>query len=403
MIMRVTRLSRQQAGRSHTGTSLRVRGRASRGFTVVELLVSAAVTLSVMGVAVVLVGQARSALDQGAMGLDAAQRLRAGLDAVARDLRMAGAGPETTDGTVLLAHSMPVVELLVPVAPEAGESAPFRSVRVTAAPMNAAHGRVSSRAVPGGPITLRPPPDCPIVPACGFREGTPAVLYDGTGAFDRVTVTGIDPATWSVFVSPAVSREYAPDAMLTEVTSSTFVVNVEADGSGRLMRHTAGGAVQPVVDHVVGFTVSAFGDAVPPLPGRTPQAPPTYGPVPPPPEVDDPRDAWPGGENCTMARGADGLPVARLSVSGGEGELIAMGSSELQDGPWCAGPLGEAYDADLFRVRRLDFSLRVEAAAAQLRGPAGVLFLRGGHGQSSSWVPDLELRLSVSPPNMGGR
>jgi hypothetical protein len=376
---------------------------ASSGFTIVELLVSAAVTLAILGVAVVMVAQARHALDRGSMGLDGAQRLRAGFDVVARDLRMAGAGPETGAGALLLPHAVPVVELLAPAPSRRAEAPEFGIVRVTAAPRSAAHGRLASMAVPGNSLRLRAPPDCPDIPVCGFRAETPAVVYDGSGAFERVTITGVDPASWSVSVSPALSRAYPPGAMLTEISQSTFGVDVEADGSGRLMRHTAGGAVQPIVDHVVAFAVSAFGDALPPSPGRTPQSLPTYGPAPPPPEIDDPRDPWPAGENCTITRAAGGLLLPRLPELGGPGELVAIGAAQLQDGPWCEGPSGEVYDADLYRLRRIDIRLRVEASAAQFRGPASVMFSRGGHGQAQSWVPDLELTLSVSPPNLGRR
>jgi hypothetical protein len=374
-----------------------------RGFTVVELLVSTAITLIVMGVALFVVAHARDALDRDGMGLESAQRLRAGFDVLTREVRGAGAGPEAEAAVVAFPHAFPVVELLAARMPGPGETARFGSIRVTAAPQGAAHGRLASGIVPGSSIGLRAPPDCPAVPVCGFSEGTAAVIYDGTGAFDRVVVTAVDPASWSLVVSPAVSRPYPADAVISEVIVSTFVVDIDSDGMGRLIRQTGGGAVQPVVDHVVRFGVEAYGEAAPPWPGRTPRSPPTYGPMPPPPDVDDPRDAWPPGENCTMALGANGLLTPRLPPLGGLGELIAIEPSMVQDGPWCAGPSGEAYDADLFRIRRVDLRLRVEASAARLRGPAGVLFARAGHGQGTSWSPDLELRVSVSPPNLGRR
>lgn len=229
-----------------------------------------------------------------------------------------------------------------------------------------------------------------------------AVVYDGTGAFDRVVVGATDPATWSLVVEPPLSREYAAGALVSEVVTSTFDADLDADEGGRLMRRTAGGAVQPIVDHVVSFSVEAFGDASPPSPGRTPRSPPTYGPVPPPPDVDDPRDSWATGENCTIAIGAEGLPVPRLPALGATGSLVALEPTTMQDGPWCPGA-SEGYDADLFRVRRVDLRLRVEAASARLRGPTGLLFSRGGHGKASSWVQDLELRVAISPPNLGHR
>jgi type II secretory pathway pseudopilin PulG len=376
---------------------------SERGFTILELLISAAVIVAVMGVALVVVGQARDALDRDGMGVEAAQRLRAGLDTLVRDVRVAGAGPEADAGVVALAHALPAIELLEPNGSGATDEDSFGSLRVTAAPVGAAHGRLAQAALPGTTIRLRPPPDCPAVPACGFRAGAAAVVYDGSGAFDRVVVGAIDPATWSLVVDPPLSRDYAAGALVSEVVMSTFDVDVDAGDGGRLMRRTAGGALQPIVDHVVSFGVDAFGDAIPPSPGRTPRSPPIYGPIPPPPEIDDPRDSWVIGENCTIAIGADGLPTARLPARGTIGSLIALGATELQDGPWCPGASGVGYDADLFRVRRVDVRLRVEAASARLRGPAGVLFSRGGHGHASSWVQDLELRVAISPPNLGHR
>jgi hypothetical protein len=53
------------------------------------------------------------------------------------------------------------------------------------------------------------------------------------------------------------------------------------------------------------------------------------------------------------------------------------------------------------RIRRVAVVLRVEAAAASLRGPASVLFTHGGTSRGGhSWVPDIEVRFDVSPRNL---
>jgi hypothetical protein len=50
---------------------------------------------------------------------------------------------------------------------------------------------------------------------------------------------------------------------------------------------------------------------------------------------------------------------------------------------------------------RLTVRLRVEAAADALRGPAGLLFHRAGTAQAATqWVPDLELRTTITLRNM---
>lgn len=373
----------------------------SKGFTIVELLVSAAIVIGVMGVALVVVGQARDALDRDGMGIESAQRLRAGLEALVHDVRTAGAGPEADTTSVSLGHAVPVVEFLRPAGVGAAAGERFQALRVMSAPREAAHGRLAD---PGGGAALRlaPPPACPALPACGFQQGMTVAVYDGSGVFDLATVQAVDAPSSAITVHPPVGRTYPAGSIVSEVAVSTFDVDVAADGSGRLMRNTSG-AAQPIVDAVVAFTVEAFGDAIPPLPGRGPRSPPTYGPVPPLPGVDDPRDAWAAGENCTMTIGADGLAAPRLPAWGDAGAQIALGPSRLDDGPWCPAAGGGVYDADLYRLRRVDLRLRVESAAAHLRGPAGTIFTRGGHGRPTSWVPDLELRVSLTLANIARR
>jgi hypothetical protein len=46
-------------------------------------------------------------------------------------------------------------------------------------------------------------------------------------------------------------------------------------------------------------------------------------------------------------------------------------------------------------------TLRVESALAALRGPAGILFSRGGTSAAADrWLPDREIRLAVAPRNL---
>jgi hypothetical protein len=56
------------------------------------------------------------------------------------------------------------------------------------------------------------------------------------------------------------------------------------------------------------------------------------------------------------------------------------------------------------RTRLVRVTLRVEAAAASLRGPAGPLFTRGGTSTTSErYVPDREVRFDVAPRNLDAR
>lgn len=375
----------------------------SKGFTVIELLVSAALVSVVMSVSLVLVAQARDALDRDGLGVEAAQRLRTGLDVLLRDIRAAGAGPDVDPVAQPLAHAMPAIQLLPSLGSGSGDGAGVAALRVVSAPAGAAYGRLAEPIGGGNLLRFTAPPDCPGLDVCGFRAGATAVVYDGSGAFDVVQVTAIEPATRAITVAPSVSRPYAVGTLISEVVISTFELDAAGDGGRRLIRRTGAGAVQPIVDHVVAFHAEGLGDAEPPAPGRRVEWPPSYGPVPPLAAVDDSRDAWPAGENCTLTIGSDGVRSSRLAVLGPAGALIAVAPAQLQDGPWCPASAGGVHDADLYRLRRVDVRLRVEAAAARLRGPASTLFARAGHARAAAWVPDLELRLSIVPQNLGRR
>ncbi|MEZ5283344.1 MAG: hypothetical protein R2712_00775 [Vicinamibacterales bacterium] len=72
---------------------------------------------------------------------------------------------------------------------------------------------------------------------------------------------------------------------------------------------------------------------------------------------------------------------------------------DLDDGPWCPDAWSSGrFDADLLRVRRIDIHLRVEARSARFRGPAGILFSRGGTAarNTPSWVADRRVTASVT-------
>jgi hypothetical protein len=98
----------------------------------------------------------------------------------------------------------------------------------------------------------------------------------------------------------------------------------------------------------------------------------------------------------------EGADVPRLATLSGTVSDVKLDAATLTDGPWCpdaASPV--RYDADLLRVRRVRVTMRFEAAAASLRGPASTLFQRGGTATSTTrLVPDLETRFDVTPRNV---
>jgi hypothetical protein len=124
----------------------------------------------------------------------------------------------------------------------------------------------------------------------------------------------------------------------------------------QIVQEDNGGNDEPVVDHVVGLSFSYWG-ALP-------------------------------GEPCVKA----------MAV----GAVTPLTAAELSDGPWCLRDDGATlFDADLLRIRMIEVALRVQVAAAALRGPAGALFQKAGTARrGSSYVPDAVVRFHVTPRNL---
>ena len=118
-------------------------------------------------------------------------------------------------------------------------------------------------------------------------------------------------------------------------------------------------------------------------------------------DVDNIADSWLTGENCTFRVNA-GSHVPRLARLSGAANDVKLDATLLTDGTWCpdaASPV--RYDADVLRVRRVRVTMRFEAAATSLRGPASVLFQRGGTAASNErLVPDFETRFDATPRNL---
>lgn len=375
---------------------------SERGFTLAELLVATLMTLVGLAIAVAIVAPARAAFERDAAGSDVAQRLRLGLESLADDIRGAGAGAAVA-AHVPLPDAVPVIEPLTTLDDTVPDDDGFHALRLITIPAHAAQARLREPLAGANPIRLGGPPRCPSAGAvCGFEPGQTAIVFDGTGTYDVLEIASIDPIDLAVTPAMPLEGRYEADAIIAAAEVTTYSLSSDGTGGQRLVKQPMGGPIMPLLDHIVSLGVTVYGTAVPPMPGVDPLEPPSYGPRPPWPGEDDARDSWGAGENCTIAVREDGQREPRLPQMGVSGQLVALGPEVLNDGPWCAGNGGAFdFDADLLRIRRIDVRVRVEVASAALRGPAGRLYGRPGHGSRSiGWVPDGELRLSISPRNL---
>ena len=85
-------------------------------------------------------------------------------------------------------------------------------------------------------------------------------------------------------------------------------------------------------------------------------------------------------------------------------DRVRLDPGVFGDGPWYPDAVdSHRFDEDLLAIRIVQVTLRVEAASAALRGPAGPLFVRGGTAWSGErYLPDREIRFTVAPRNLGG-
>jgi hypothetical protein len=194
------------------------------------------------------------------------------------------------------------------------------------------------------------------------------------------------------------TKTYAANVTrIAAVTSRTYYLKSDpVSNTFQLMRYDGDGAADaPVVDHVVGLSFQYFGDPQPPTilrPLTEPIGPwTTYGPKPPA-----------SGDNCVFVGNGTPTPIPALPALDSGMALVPLGPAILTDGPWCPDAVNpNRFDADLLRIRRVTVTLRLESAAATLRGPAGPLFSRAGTSSGAhSFVPDQEIRFDVAPRNL---
>ena len=385
------------------------------GFSLVELLVASLITMIVVAGAFELAAPAQRMFQAQPEAADMQQRMRVAVDALRRDLVMAGAG--TYAGPAL----GPLNDLVAPVmplrafgdTPDQAQNTFFRSdaisfLYVASTPSQT---RLSAPLAPGAldPL-IDTPQNCPLTAlqqVCGFAGGDRVLLTNTSGDWDVYSVDQVVSGAMTLLHrGQPSSASYPVGSALSVIRAGSYFLKSDvAAGTYQLMRHDGWTTELPVVDEVVALEFRYFGAALPPqLTGApldvTPGPWTTYGPPPPPIAIT--RGSWPAGENCIFAV-VDGAHVPRLTtIAPGSPTLVELTSAILTDGPWCPDSISRnRFDADLLRVRRIHVSLRVQSALVFLRGPAGALFAHGGTARAGDrYVPDLVTQFDITPRNL---
>ena len=385
------------------------------GVTTVELLVSSAIALTVTASVMTLLNPVQGIFRVQPEVADVQQRLRVGVDALTKDLMMAGAG------TIAGASPGPFLDYFAPVLPyrtgltrsDPASGRYYRADAITllyAPPRSWQSTLREAIALDAQEVQLTGEGVCPRATGdrlCGFDEKMRVLVFDGNGARDVMTITDLQDPVLRVQYGGSLTVPYAAGSAFAHIAQHTYYLKTEVSTSTFQLMHYDGHQTDlPVIDNVVQLEFVYFGEPQPPMlrPGKSlddPAGPFTsYGPKPPPIDRDNPNDIWPAGENCVF-RVEDGAHLPRLEVLASDAGHVVLPPTMFTDGPWCTDASQvNRFDADLLRIRRVRVRLRVQVAAASLRGPAGALFVHGGLGRASTYVPDQELSFDVTPRNM---
>jgi len=384
-------------------------GSGEYGFTLVEMLIATAIMLTVTAGVFTVMNPSAGIFQTQPEVADVQQRLRVGVDTLKHDLLMAGAGAYSgsQSGTLNGFFASVQPNRIGSLATLDDPPGTFRTDAITMfyVPSTSSQTTISA-AMPETSAELKvdDPPGCPPRDLCGFEEGMQVLLFDDTGSFDPMTITEVQDAAGHLQRNKQgpLSKSYGIGAKIVEVKQHVYYLDTTTD---QLMHYDGYLTSLPVVDNVVGLDFEYLGEPFPATlrrPGIDRSM--TYGPT--PPALGVVQGGWPAGENCTV-QVLGGQHVPRLETLGAAGSgLVPLTQANLTDGPWCpdAGNPNR-FDADLFRLRKIRVTIRVQSGNAALRGNVGsgeeALFAKPGTSRGGyRMVPDQAIRFDVAPRNL---
>lgn len=396
-----------------------------QGFTAVEMLIATAIMIAVTGATFSLMNPAHGMFAAQPEVSDMQQRLRIGVEALRKDLIMAGAGTYSGSAVGSLGNfAASIIPARVgTITPDpvgtytcttayCGSLGGSDTLTLMYVPPTAAQTTIANpMPTPSAEIKVTAEAGCPNSDQlCGFKEGMIVLIFDDDGAYDTFQITQVQtPALHLQHNTDTLSKSYSTNAHITQVAAYTYWLKTDTVAETyQLMRYDGYQTDLPIAENVVGLSFEYFGDPSAPIlkkPVTDPKGPWTnYGPKPPALGVNNPADNWGAGENCLFMV-SNGQQVARTEMPNlgpVDGPLVKLTKEQLTDGPWCPDSANaNRYDADLLRIRKVKVTIRVQVAVKGFRGPAGTLFLRGGTSRGGErYIPDQEIAFDVTPRNL---
>jgi type II secretory pathway pseudopilin PulG len=354
--------------------------RSESGYSLIELLVSAAIMLIVTGAIFTIVNPAQGNTQAQTEVADLQQRMRLGADVMFKELLMAGAGPYQGD------MSGSLVNYFAPILPRrTGALSPdppttFRADTITLTHIPNTYSQTTIKydmPITSMELKVNDVVNCPKHDQlCGFEEGMVVLIYDSSGHFDTFEITNVqDDAGHLQHRGQSLSYEYQAGAKVTQAVSNTYYRDATTN---QLKRYNGGLTETPIVDNLVDLQFSYFGDPNPPK---------------------SPKPTTIGDSNCLYdATGSyRNLPVLPMT----DGSLAELSPTILTDGPLFCGGGSNQYDPDLLRIRKVRIMMRFQVASAALRGSNTLLWKSPGKSQGAEkMVPDYIVTYEVTPRNL---
>jgi hypothetical protein len=203
------------------------------------------------------------------------------------------------------------------------------------------------------------------------------IIFDDTGAYDVFTITQVQSDALHLQhrpPNPDFSKRYTPaeNARIAQVETHTYLLDRERNE----LQHYTGWIDPPeaVAANAMDFRVEYFGDPSPPR--------------------------WPrpaiGVSNCVIDD--SGNPRLPALPSNGS-SLVELTPAMLTDGPLC-GVVPNQFDADLYRLKKVRVTFRMQVGLQDLRGTGDWFAAPGTSRGGTRFVPDYTMTYEISPRNL---
>jgi len=274
---------------------------SERGYSIVELLISTAIMLAVVGSVCEIMSPAHATAVIQAEMQDMQQRARVVADRFTHDLSLAGAGP--TSGS----RRGPLMRYFAPILPrvccgaaaDPPNSASSNRLTIAYVPRGSPEALSSSAIGPDARrLDVAPGPSCPPTAAtCGFADGDVLVVFDDSGHYDVFKLDLASGVPMLDPITPTFETRYGAGATVCRVVVRSYYRDARSD---QLFTADGDASPQPIVDRI------------------------------------------------------SALRVEYVDTSGTPLDVL------LTDGPW-RGSGSTTYDADLLRVRRIRVSYTIRS------------------------------------------